>query len=183
MKIRKPVAIQPSTVRRCLVRSRATSPTTRTMLTTGPTSSKVVGNSAARDVEEVEPPEAMFAATEAIGNPCAACQMRFGEPSARAMSAATHGREPASRRRGPTTSTPSRQLSSSGATRILISIAMPASTPTPIHGAQRCGSARIARTSSHNAAAVVTMSNVVVSNKCPTASVRADIATASAAAT
>ena len=64
MKIRKPMAIQPSTVRRCLVRSRATRPTMRTMLTTGPTSSRTVGNSAARDVEEVEPPDAMFAATD-----------------------------------------------------------------------------------------------------------------------
>jgi len=64
----------------------------------------------------------------------------------------------------------------------LISIATPVSTPAAIQGVHRCGSLRIARTNNHTAAAVVTMSNVVVENRCPTARVRAVMATAAAAA-
>jgi hypothetical protein len=65
----------------------------------------------------------------------------------------------------------------------LISIATPVSTPAAIHGGHRCGSLRTARMNNHTTAAVVTMSNVVVSNRCPTAKVKAVIATAAAAAT
>jgi hypothetical protein len=98
-------------------------PTVKTMLTTGPTRRSTVGSSAALGVEDVDPPEAMFAATKAIARPCVACQIRFGAARTNAISAANHGW---SRRRGPTRPTLNTQHASGGAAKILISIATPA---------------------------------------------------------
>jgi hypothetical protein len=181
-KIRKPAASHPSVPLRS-DRNNATKPTISTMLSTGPTASITLGTRARREVDEVDPPAAMFAATCSIGKPWIVCQTRFGAAISSAIATATHSFGLRRWLRGPQIATPRRQHASSGAARTLISVATPVSTPATIQGVHRCGSLRIARTNHHTAAAVASMSNVVVSNRCPTAKVSAVSATAAEAAT
>ena len=146
-------------------------------------SSRIEGIRNAREVDDVDPPPAMFAATLSIGTPWIACQIRLGAPISSAIPAATQGRGPASARRGPSSRIAIRQQNKTRAIITLISIATPAATPTAIHGPHRPSSSRSARISSQRVTAVASRSKVVVSNRCPVASGAEVRATAIAAAT
>ena len=84
-----------------------------------------------RSADEVEPPPEMLRATSSIGQEFRACQIRFGAaPSKRDRRRPATGRGRRSTARGPTASTPTRQLASTRASSTLTSNAIPAATPT-----------------------------------------------------
>ena len=121
-----------------------------------------------RSAEEVEPPPAMLRATSSIGQECLACQIRLGAAPTRAIAAASQGPGRRSTSRGPATSTPNRQLTSTRASSTFTSSAIPAARPT--HSQARSEAGRpIARIRSSSTQVVSARSKVEIENRCATA--------------
>ncbi len=123
----------------------------------------------------------MLWATVSCGQPCAACQITYGEARATAMTTPAAVHHDRSGHRGPTTRSVARTTTATNPTWGLASLPIPTTTPAARTHAPL--SRTIARTISHTSRVVLSRSKVVVETMCPTASANPDDAVHPAAIT
>ena len=117
------------------------------------------------------------------GNPCAACQARFGAAISRPAARPATATALRSAARGPATSSPTSEREPAGTPATACSAAR-SRRPAPAANHQRPGpatSSRSARTTSQLTAVQTSRSSVLVDSRCPTAGSSADTAMAPAA--